>query len=490
MRAWDESKVRPVTGFCAMILSYGRHVLYNWAEEKFDMFSDTRHSFAGVLFTSTEKIITLKSSWVDVDKISLVTNYLSLEHCRIMATPNFTEGGARTETLEERLCSPALSAGIHQQHLISLSAVNIFLSITAFLGNSLIIVALQKESSLHPPSKLLYRCLATTDLCVGLVTQPINAGYLMSLAHKDWSLCRYFLDTAFITGTTLSLVSLLTVTSISIDRLLALHFLGILSSVLPVTRNLSLHPPSKLLYRCLATTDLCVALVCQPLSVTVWMSTAIRKFDCSLYQYLDDASFITSYILGSVSLLTLSAISVDRLLALSLGLRYRQVVTLERKYLVVVTFWVVSSVASALHLADKRITLWYGYIGIPLCLATSIASYTKVFLALRHHHAQVQDHVQQQPSQSTALNIARYRKAVYSALWVQLALVVCYLPYSIATVLAGTDRGSPHCVTWVITVTLVYFNSSLNPFLYCWKITEVRQAVKETIREALCCPWS
>ena len=315
-----------------------------------------------------------------------------------MATPSFPEGETQTETLEDLLCSSALSAGIHQQHLISLSAVNIFLSVTAFLGNSLILVALHKESSLHPPSKLLYRCLATTDLCVGLV--------------------------------------------------------------------------------------------CQPLSVTVWISMAFRKFDWSLYQYLDAASFITGYILGSVSLLTLSAISVDRLLALSLGLRYRQVVTLKRTYLVVVTFWVVSSVGSALHFADKRITLWYGYIGIPLCLATSIASYTKVFLTLRHHHAQVQDHVQQQPRQPNALNIARYRKAVNSALWVQLALVVCYLPYSIATVLAGTDRESPHYVAWVITVTLVYFNSSLNPFLYCWKISEVRQAVKETIRRALCCPWS
>ena len=38
-----------------------------------------------------------------------------------------------------------------------------------------------------------------------------------------------------------------------------------------------------------------------------------------------------------------------------------------------------------------------------------------------------------------------------------------------------------------LTVTLVYLNSSLNPFLYCWKISEVKQAVKETIREVLCC---
>ncbi|PFX20440.1 Polypeptide N-acetylgalactosaminyltransferase 2 [Stylophora pistillata] len=52
------------------------------------------------------------------------------------------------------------------------------LSITALLGNSLILVALYKESSLHPPSKLLYHCrLATTELLVGLVSQPLIATY-------------------------------------------------------------------------------------------------------------------------------------------------------------------------------------------------------------------------------------------------------------------------------------------------------------------------
>ena len=67
---------------------------------------------------------------------------------------------------------------------ISFSVVNILFSITATLGNSLILATLHKESSLHPPSKLLYRCLATTDLLVFLVTQPVAATYWMSLVHE------------------------------------------------------------------------------------------------------------------------------------------------------------------------------------------------------------------------------------------------------------------------------------------------------------------
>lgn len=85
-----------------------------------------------------------------------------------------------------------------------------------------------------------------------------------------------------------------------------------------------------------------------------------------------------------------------------------------------------------------------------------------------------------------ALNTARYRKALYSSLWVQIALVVCYLPYSITVALLAFKLGETASTVLHLTITLVYFNSSLNPLLYSWKIREVRQAVKETLRQYIC----
>ena len=203
--------------------------------------------------------------------------------------------------------------------------------------------------------------------------------------------------------------------------------------------------------------------------------------------------FIADYTLSSVSLLTITAISVDRLLAILLGLRYRQVVTLKQTYVLVIIFWVMSIVAGTSYLKIRRMAFWYSYIGIPLCLTTTVFSYAKIFYTLRRNHDQLQANVQQQqqPNQPVPLNMARYRKAVYSALWVQLALVVCYLPYSI--VVAVLPEGKLSSFDFIVLqciAILVYLNSLLNPFLYCWKINEVRQAVKETIRRALCCPWS
>ena len=66
---------------------------------------------------------------------------------------------------QEYFCTIGL--GIHQK--IVISVLNIPQSITAILGNALIIVALQKLSSLHPASRLLLGCLAATDLGVGLI---------------------------------------------------------------------------------------------------------------------------------------------------------------------------------------------------------------------------------------------------------------------------------------------------------------------------------
>ena len=116
-----------------------------------------------------------------------------------MATTNVTESGTQTNTFQRLLCSP-LWVGDSKQQSLSFLTINIFLSITATLGNCIILVALHKESSLHPPSKLLYRCLATTDLLVGLVTQPLYATYWISVVHEHWSLCRYARDASYISS--------------------------------------------------------------------------------------------------------------------------------------------------------------------------------------------------------------------------------------------------------------------------------------------------
>ena len=185
----------------------------------------------------------------------------------------------------------------------------------------------------------------------------------------------------------------------------------------------------------------------------------------------------------------MTTISVDRLLALLLGLRYRQVVTLKRTRLIAIGGWIVSIFGASSFFLNRFIVSLFVYITTAFCLVTTICAYTKIFMSLRHNQIHVQNHVVQgQSSQANTLNIARYRKAVYSALWVQVTLVICYLPY--VTAIALTPQRRIPLSTYLareFTATLVYLNSSLNPLLYCWKITEVRQAVKETLQQLHFC---
>ena len=179
---------------------------------------------------------------------------------------------------------------------------------------------------------------------------------------------------------------------------------------------------------------------------------------------------------------------MDRLLALLLGLRYRQVVTLKRTRISLIVFWILS-LLSSLNFFGNQIMWWLPRVGGSLCLVTSIFSYIKIFFTLRHNQIRVQNHVSQgQPNHTIPLNRARYRKAVNSVLWVQVALVVCYLP-SIITSAWLIPQGEVPLNFYIarqFTSTLVFLNSSLNPLIYCWKIREVREAVKETLRQFFC----
>ena len=88
--------------------------------------------------------------------------------------------------------------------------------------NILTLIAFHWESSLHSPSKLLLHSVATTDLFAGLFSEPVIITYWMSVLNEHWNICRCALVVRIITGHILGGASLFTLTTISVDRLLAL----------------------------------------------------------------------------------------------------------------------------------------------------------------------------------------------------------------------------------------------------------------------------
>ena len=286
-------------------------------------------------------------------------------------------------------CSEEFHQGLDNQ-ILSLSVVNIFLGITAIVGNTVILIALHKETSLSEASKVLLRNLVASDLCVGFVQIADGVNWI-SILQGRWQICR---------------------------RLFLVW--GIAASI----------------------------------SITV-------------------------------SLLTITAISVDRLLALLLKLRYRQVVTIRKVYAVAIASWICNGVGFA--------SLWYfSFDGwevpaltiIVMCVTTSMYCYTRIFFRLRSQR-KVHNNLGEKENQTTRVATTRYRKTVSSAVWLQLALLFCYLPYMLLAPFAHrqflNNRSSALSNALSFTITLMYFNSTLNPILYCWRIKEIRRAVKDTL---------
>ena len=134
---------------------------------------------------------------------------------------NLTEGENVT------VMKTLLSANIRVGFYIAIAAVNIVLSITASLGNILILIALRKVTSIHPPTKLLFQCLAITDLGVGLISQPLMAIVMLLVDNIDIKIVNIMFAHLFSSlSITFCGVSVFASTALSVDRLLAL-FLGL-----------------------------------------------------------------------------------------------------------------------------------------------------------------------------------------------------------------------------------------------------------------------
>ena len=282
-----------------------------------------------------------------------------------------------------------------------LAAVNIFLSITATLGNALILVTLYKVSSIQAPTRLLLRSLTVTDFCVGVVVQPL---FVPVLLHPDF------------------------MTKINIF-------------------------------------------------VPFFM-----------------AQSTLSYTLCPVSFFSATAMTIDRFLALRLRLRYRNV-NLPRVRAAIALCWLIGIYCGfTSHFWSYSTTSGQIAVCFGLWMFISLSSYAMICFTLRKQRVQVHENDEPLPSNSGIFpsRLAIYKKTLSGIAWVQLALAACYFPFVILVFIDMVTnlRGEKANILWMSAVTLIYFNSSINPLLYCWKMKQVRRAAKATVLQVFCCSSS
>ena len=346
--------------------------------------------------------------------------------------------------------------------LTSLLAFNIILSFIASLGNVLILLTLYKVSFLHPVTKFLFACLATTDLCVGLFSQPLFVANMIlniDLANTDLDILSQMNEVVFISSNVLCGVSVLISTAISVDRLLVLLLR------LKYRQVVTLKRAQVVILLCWVTAVSCGL-------VHVWSQTISQIF---------------VLVIGLVSLVT----SVFCHVKIYLRLQGNQA-TVE------------DSFGGGQSNEDEEVG--GGKKGAGRATGEGAGETTgagrdteeeagaevedtgraKDEKRLRAGTAKVSP--KRRIQERVRLNIVQYKKVVSSIFWLQLTLVACYAPFITVSLLRHTVlSGTTIQGLWLFTATLVYSNSSLNPFLYCWKIREVRMAVKNTAKAFCYC---
>lgn len=264
-------------------------------------------------------------------------------------------------------------------------------------------------------------------------------------------------------------------------------------TIFAITKTRALPKPLKTLLLNLAASDIGVGLLVQPFYCALlvkWLHSSSPG--CMGY----NAFFVVMSFFAISSFFGVFVVSLDRFLAISLHLRYRQVVTPGRVACAVITLWSLSGFVALF-------TAWYPHdssliilILGTVCLFITSMIYAKIYLVFRRHRIQIQGTLQLERASSIAGSdnndtaiFANFKKSAVGVFYVYIVFMACYLPRGcnlFIIVIAEQSTGMKGFALFAWTVMLL--NSSLNPVIYCLKMRHIRQAVVDILRN-MSWPW-
>jgi len=290
-------------------------------------------------------------------------------------------------TTQELFCYgiPASFLAVNPKMLIALMVLNTFISITATIGNLLVLVTIWRGPHLHTSSNTLLFGLALSDLCVGIVSEPLHVGFHAVILKNSGK---------------------------------------ITSCALTEVRNL------------------------------------------------------ISLFLTEVTLLTVTAMSVDRYLAIYLHLRYEQVVTEKRTRKFILCLWLISSLPLVIMAFDAVSSYLVVTLIIAVCLAIISFAWIKIYHVVKHHQTQIQD---QMAVVSQSFNMARFRNSAINTMFVLVIVLLCYTPLLVSNICLTANVIPFNVVLLEICYVFVLLNSTLNPFVYFWRQRDLRAQAKQLL---------
>ena len=262
--------------------------------------------------------------------------------------------------------------------------------------------------------------------------------------------------------------------------LMLLSILGNALVLVAILRTPSIHSPSVIFLCNLAVTDLLVGLVVQPAYIAQQIVRTVSA--------LQEAVTAMGFAGCGVSLWTMTAITVDRFLALHCHLQYPNLRTTSRAIYTIVTIWCIIMLFTFSFIWSPSIYHYFvATFGITICLLVNLVCFIKIYRIVRRHQLQIQ--VQQQAVENSIdtheQQIRQSNRSAKNIFIYFLAMILCYSPFSIAVFISGFTSIDLKVVA-TFSLTVVLMNSAINPFLFCWRMTELRAAVFKTVKLFSC----
>ena len=241
----------------------------------------------------------------------------------------------------------------------------------------------------------------------------------------------------------------------------------------------------------LALADLIVGLVTSPLGAIHLIFEGLKQINQQFRVWLHMTYFISC----TASLLSLTALAVDRYFAITYPLVYRAKLNTMRAFLVSVMVWTVSVAISPIYfvVGYNKFRFVFANTAVTVTFAALIFTNVKIFKYLREQVHQWDNFHDSTEENAVKKQAIKCEKKITKTLLISLMFfLACYMPSCIFIYIINF---CPTCdcvfIHWVrdIQWALVVANSSVNPFVYAWKLENFRKAFKSILTCRACKKW-
>ena len=257
--------------------------------------------------------------------------------------------------------------------------------------------------------------------------------------------------------------------------------------IFALRRTSSLPKTLKALILSVAVSDIGMGILVQPLHIARMIMDMKNTNNQETYNEIVN---VIGRTLAYVSFFGVTAISVDRFLAIHLHLKhqelltYQEIVTYKRVVATVILSWILSAFLALNGVLSSEYRCNIARVAVAMaCLLTMALTYFKIYIAVRRHTVQVHAQPAQAvaPNEENRSNFERLRKTAVGTFYVYLLFLACHLPSAIV-ILTGQKTNKKRPYFKIYAETLLYLSSSLVPLVYCWKFRHIRCAIKNILR--------